>query len=99
MYQVRKGGTRALPHLQPDDYLYSSYQEFPVRRLGRPQYKIVQPLKVAVGSLVHPGPNVQPTGFGLVERFEIVRTPVAACEESSPTQIILVKPPLAAWSL
>jgi hypothetical protein len=80
MYQVRKGGTRALPHLQPDDYPYS--EEFPVRRLGRPQRKIVQRPKVAVGSLVHPRQNVHPTGFGFVERFEIARTAVAACEES-----------------
>ena len=54
MYQVLKGGTRALPHLQPEDYLYSFSQGFLVRRLGLPQHKIVQRLKVSVEFTCYP---------------------------------------------
>src|SRR5271166_2528684 len=80
MYQGRKGGTRALPHLQPDDYPYSISLEFLVRGLGRPQHKIVPRLKVAVDSLVDPpgDPNVEPIGVRLVDRIESRERPSAA---------------------
>src|SRR5271165_2523013 len=53
MYQERKGETKALPHLQLNDYPHSMPQEFLVRRPDRPQHKIVQRRKVAFDSLVH----------------------------------------------